>query len=136
MNKNTLKSIGSVFAGFITVVILSVGTDFVLETLHIFPPQSDPKAYLIWMLVLALAYRSLYTVAGGYVAARLAPNRPMRHVIILGFVGIAAGTLGVIISWNFSPDHWYPISLVIGAMPCTWLGGKLKTRIVQRNFSV
>jgi hypothetical protein len=135
MNKNSFKSIGSVFAGFVTVVILSVGTDLVLETSHIFPPQSDPKAYLTWMLVLALAYRSLYTVAGGYVTAKLAPDRPMRHAIILGFVGIAAGTLGVIVSWNFSPDHWYPISLVIGAMPCTWLGGKLKTNAVQRNIS-
>lgn len=135
MNKNSLKSFGAVFAGFITVVILSVGTDFVLESLAIFPPQSNPKAYVTWMQVLALAYRSLYTVLGGYVTARLAHDRPMRYVIILGIVGIAAGTLGVIVSWNFTPDHWYPISLVIGAMPCTWLGGKLKTRAVQRNIS-
>ncbi len=136
MYKNTFKSIGSVFAGFITVVVLSVGTDFVLETLHIFPPQSDPKAYLTWMLVLALAYRSLYTVAGGYVTARLAPDRPMRHIIILGIVGIMAGTLGLIVSWNFAPDHWYPILLVIGALPCTWLGGKLQTNVAARNISV
>ena len=136
MNKNTFKSIGAVLTGFITVVILSIGTDFILESLSIFPPQSDPKAYLTWMLVLALAYRSLYTVGGGYVTARLAPDRPMRYVIILGFVGIAAGTIGVIVSWNFSPDHWYPISLVIGAMPCTWLGGKMHTEVTQRNISV
>jgi hypothetical protein len=49
----------------------------------------------------------------------------MRHAIILGLVGIAAGSVGVVVGWDLSP-HWYPIALVIGALPCTWLGGKCK----------
>lgn len=44
MNMNTFKSIGAVVAGFLTVVVLSVGTDFILESLGIFPPQSEPSA--------------------------------------------------------------------------------------------
>ena len=79
------------------------------------------------MLILALAYRCVYTIAGGYVTAMMAPNRPMRHAIILGIVGIVAGTIGVVIAWDLSP-HWYPIALVITALPCTWLGGKLKNK--------
>lgn len=134
MNRNTFKSIGAVLSGFITVVVLSVGTDFVLETLGVFPPQSEPGSYTWWMLMLALIYRSMYTVAGGYVTARFAPSRPMRHAIILGIIGIVAGTLGAVVAWNLS-HHWYPIALVIAAMPCTWLGGKLKTNAVQRNIS-
>ena len=126
MNKNTFKSIGAVIAGFITVVILSIVTDFVFESLGVFPPQNDPLSYTWLMLMFALMYRCLYTVAGGYVTARLAPNRPMRHAIILGFVGTIAGTIGVCIAWNFSPQHWYPISIVVTALPSTWLGGKLK----------
>jgi len=51
-------------------------------------------------------------VAGGYVTAALAPNNPMRHV-------------GVFVAWHLS-RHWYPIALVVTALPCTWLGGKLK----------
>ena len=125
---NTLKSIGAVFAGFLAVVVLSVGTDFVLESLGIFPPQSEPAAYTPGMLLVALIYRCVYTVAGGYVTAWLAPDRPMRHAIILGFVGIVAGTIGAVVAWNLSPHHWYPIALVITALPCTWLGGKLKTK--------
>ena len=125
---NTLKSIGAVLAGFLVVVVLSVGTDFVLETLGVFPPQSEPAAYTAGLLLVALIYRCVYTVAGGCVTAWLAPNRPMRHAIILGFVGIVAGTIGVVFAWNLSPHHWYPIALVIGALPCTWLGGRLKTR--------
>lgn len=125
MNKG--KSIWSIVAGFLVVVILSMGTDFILESLALFPPQSEPAAYTAGMLMIALIYRCVYTVAGGYVTAQLAPDRPVRHAIILGFVGIVAGTIGVVVAWNLSPHHWYPIALVITALPCTWLGGKLKT---------
>lgn len=125
MNMNRLKSVGAVLAGFVTVVVLSVGTDSVLEKLGIFPPP-DQGLFITWMLVLALVYRCAYTVAGGYVTALFAPNRPLRHVIILGLIGIVAGSVGVVVGWNLSA-HWYPIALVITALPCTWLGGKLKT---------
>jgi hypothetical protein len=128
MNKNTLKGIWAVVAGFLTVVILSVGTDAVLEALWLFPPQSEPAAYTAGMLIVALIYRCAYTVAGGYVAAWLAPDRPVRHAIILGFVGIVGGTIGVVFSWNLTPHHWYPLALVVTALPCSWWGGTLKTR--------
>ncbi len=121
---NTFKSVLAVFAGFITVVILSVGTDFILETLGIFPPPGK-GLFVTWMLLLALIYRSIYTIAGGYVAAMIAPNRTMRHVIILGIIGTVAGTIGVVVGWNMSA-HWYPIALAVTAFPLTWLGGKLK----------
>jgi len=52
----------------------------------------------------------------------------MRHAIILGVVGIVAGAIGVVVAWDLSPHHWYPIALVVTALPCTWLGGKLKTK--------
>ena len=130
MNKNVFKSIGAVVAGFITVVALSVGTDFALEALGIFPPQNEPASYTWRMLLFALIYRSIYTVVGGYVAASLAPDRPLRHAVILGVIGIAAGTLGAMANWDKSTAStaWYPIALIITALPCTWLGGKLKTK--------
>jgi len=123
---NTLKSIGAVLAGFITVVILSVVTDYVLETLGIFPPPGQ-GLFITWMLILAFTYRFIYTVIGGYVTALLAPANPMRHVIILGIIGTVAGTVGVFVGWDLS-DHWYPIALAVTALPFTWLGGKLKTK--------
>jgi hypothetical protein len=128
MNKG--KSIWAVFAGFLTVVILSTGTDFILESFGIFPPASDPGLFITWMLLVALAYRCVYTVAGGYVTASLAPDKPMRHVIILSMFGLAGGAAGIVVGWNMS-HHWYPISIFLSAFPCTWLGGKLKTRNSQ-----
>jgi hypothetical protein len=82
---------------------------------------------MVWMVVLAIIYRSIYMVAGGYVTAALAPNRPMRHAIALGVVGIALGILGATATWGMTPA-WFSISLVILGLPCVWLGGKLKTR--------
>jgi len=124
MNNNTIKSIGAVLAGMITIVALSVGTDWGMEELGIFPP-TDKGLAAPWMLMVALAYRCLFAVAGGYVTAMLAPNRPMRHAIILGIIGVAASILGTIVGWDLSA-HWYPILLIITSLPCTWLGGKLK----------
>ena len=122
---NTLKSIGAVLAGFITVVVLSTGTDFILEQTGIFTPAGQ-SIFITWMLVVALTYRMFYTVVGGYVTAALAPQRPMKHVVILGIIGTVAGIMGVIVGWDLS-DHWYPIAVAATGFPCTWLGGKLKT---------
>jgi hypothetical protein len=124
MNKNTFKSIGAILAGFITVFVLSVVTDLALEKLGIFPPQTQPEAYTWWMLLLALIYRSIYSVAGFYLAGMLAPNRPMRHAIILGIIGTVFATLGAAANWDKSAN-WYPVLLVLVTLPCAWLGGRL-----------
>ncbi len=124
MNKETFKSIGAILAGFITVFVLSVVTDLALEKLGVFPPQNEPGAYIWWMLLLALVYRSIYSVAGSYLTATLAPNRPMRHAIILGIVGTLFAALGAMANWDKSAN-WYPVLLVLVTLPCAWLGGKL-----------
>jgi hypothetical protein len=87
---NSFKSIVCVVAGFLTVVVLSIVTDKILESAGIFPPATE-GLFVTWMLALALFYRTVYTVAGGYVTAKLAPANPMRHVMILGVIGTLAG---------------------------------------------
>jgi len=118
----TLKSILAVIAGFLTVVVLSVVTDAILESAGIFPSEG---LFVTWMLLLAFAYRTLYNVVGGYVTASLAPQNPLRHTIILGCLGTLGGAVGVVVGWDLS-DHWYPIALAVEAIPTCWLGGKLK----------
>ncbi len=125
MNTNAFKSIAAVLAGFIAIVALSAGMDFVLEALGIFTPP-DQGFFTPWMVMLALIYRCIYVVAGGYVTVVLAPNRAMRHAIILGLIGDVASIFGAVVTWDL-PPHWFPIALIITALPCTWLGGKLKT---------
>ena len=80
------RSVGALFAGFLVVVVLSVGTDVALQAAGIFPAlgQRMPDR----LLLLAFTYRTLYSVAGSYIVARLAPNRPMQHALISGVVGL------------------------------------------------
>ena len=76
--------------------------------------------------LLALSYRIVYTVLGGYLTARLAPYSPMRHVWVYGTIGFALGLAGALatIPMNLGPA-WYPIAMAVTALPCAWLGGVL-----------
>lgn len=122
-----IKSIWAVVAGFLTVVVLSMGTDMVLETTGIFPPPSEMGLFVTWMLALALFYRTVYTVLGGYVTAALAPQNAMKHVWVLAALGQIGGLVGVYVGWNLS-SKWYPIALALLAIPSVLFGGWLKTR--------
>lgn len=73
---------------------------------------------------IATAYRSVAAIIGGFVTAKLAPANPMLHAIILGAIGTAAALAGVLTHLS-EPNLWYPIALVVTALPCSWLGGKL-----------
>lgn len=126
MNKKMFKSIGAVFAGIIVIVLLSVVTDMILEKIGVFP-SPDQGLFITWMLVVALTYRTIYAVIGGYFTAALSPDKPMKHVMILNGIGVVMGSLGVIAGWNLS-QHWYPISLVITSVVAVWAGGKLRIK--------
>jgi hypothetical protein len=124
---NILKSIGAIVAGMIFIVATHSLTDFVLESLGIFT-QPHEGFHTTWMVVTATVYRSIYTVIGGYITAALAPSRPLRHAVILGVMGTLAGTYAAIVTipMNIAPA-WFPIALAVLALPCTWLGGKLRS---------
>lgn len=97
-----------------------------MESVGIFP-SPEHGLFITWMLIVALIYRCIYTLIGGYVTATLAPQNKMKHVIILGIIGTIAGIAGVIFGWNLS-QHWYPIAIAVSGFPLTWYGGKLKTK--------
>ena len=127
------KSVWAVFAGFLTVVVLSLVTDQVLHMLEVYPPWGQPM-YETSLNALALSYRIVYTLLGGFITARLAPHAPMRHVMILALIGLAAGTVGAVTAItqaDFGPN-WYPIALAVTAYPCTWFGGRLGVRTPMR----
>jgi hypothetical protein len=130
--RRLLRSVAAVFLGFLSVVVLSLGTDQILHVLRVYPPWGQP----MWdpsLNLLAFAYRSVYTVLGGYIAARLAPHSPMRHVLVLGIIGTIAGAAGAIVAITKTDlgPAWYPIALAVTAFPFTWLGGVL-SRISRR----
>ncbi len=123
--RRLLRSVAAVLAGFVSIVVLSLGTDQLLHTLEVYPPWGQPMRHP-GLLLLALAYRIVYAVAGCYLAARLAPRHPMRHALVLGVIGLLLSTAGAVatIPMDLGPA-WYPIALVLTALPCAWLGGTL-----------
>ena len=118
------KSVWAVFAGFLTVAILSVVTDAILEGIGFFPPATLPGAYVWWMLLIALIYRTVYAVVGGFVSAKLAPKNPMRHAKVLAIIGTVAATLGLLANLD-KGSIWYPFLLALFSYPSVWYGGKL-----------
>ncbi|MBC8030215.1 MAG: hypothetical protein H7Z16_08895 [Pyrinomonadaceae bacterium] len=125
---NTLKGIGAVLAGIVFIVVTHTVTDLVLEKLGIFTAP-DQGFHTKWMVMTATIYRTIYTAAGGYVTAALAPNPKMRYVIILGIFGLVTSTLAAIVTipMRLGPA-WYPIALAVLAFPAVWIGGKLRTK--------
>jgi hypothetical protein len=127
--RQAIRSTGAVLAGFLSVAVLSLATDQVLHVLQVYPPWGAPM-YDLRLNLLALSYRILFTVLGGYMAAALAPHSPMRHVIILGAIGTVAATAGAVTAITVADlgPLWYPVALVITGFPCVWLGGLIYTR--------
>lgn len=125
---NTVKSILAVLAGLIFIGFTHTLTDTILETSGVFPPPSE-GLHVTWMVLLALGYRIVFSIAGCFLTAKLAPQNPMKHALILGFIGVFLATFGaaVAIPLNLSPT-WYPIALIIVTLPCAWLGGRLASR--------
>lgn len=119
------RSIWAIVAGFLAVVILSIGTDVVLHRLGIFPPLGQRMADRLFAW--ATVYRTIYGIFASYLTARLAPNRPMWHAMVGAGFGMLLGTAGAIATWNKDlGPHWYPVSLVMVGIPCAWIGAKLR----------
>ena len=119
------RSVLAVFLGFLAVVVLSLGTDQLMHVLNIYPPWDQPMNEPSDNL-LALTYRCVYGVIGSYITAKFAPHSPMRDVWIGAGIGFVLSLLGVVAAMNMNLGPiWYPIALVLTALPCAWLGGML-----------
>jgi hypothetical protein len=49
--------------------------------------------------------------------------------MVLGAIGVAISTIGVVATWNRGPEFgpkWYPLGLIVLAMPLSWPGGILR----------
>ncbi len=123
------RSIAAVLAGMFAGIILTLATDVVLHAVGVFPPWGQSMVGFDEPLLLATVYRTIYGVLGSYIAARLAPHRPMLHALVLGTIGLAVSIVGAVVTWNKGPafgPHWYPLALIVLALPEAWAGGKLR----------
>ena len=118
------KSIRAVGAGVLAIIIGTTLVDIVLHGAGVFPPMDQPINDPLALL--ATSYRIVISVGGAWLTARLAPDKPMKHAMILGSVGVALGLVGVVSTWNLAlGPRWYPILLVVLAIPQCWAGGRI-----------
>ena len=118
-----LQSVVAVVLGLVSVVVLSGLTNEVLSSLGADPPWDEPMSRP-GLILLALSYRIVYTVAGGYIAARLAPDAPMRHAWAFGILELVIGGIRAIAT--LSGPSWHLVVLALAALPSAWLGGVLQ----------
>ncbi|HKQ59365.1 MAG TPA: hypothetical protein VJY35_15990 [Candidatus Eisenbacteria bacterium] len=119
-----MKSLWAVVAGVVFIIVVTTLVDIVLHMVHVFPPMDQPIDDTLALL--ATSYRIVVGIAGAWLTARLAPANPMKHAMILGYVGVVLGLVGVVATWNLNlGPKWYAIALAALAIPQCWAGGKL-----------
>ncbi|MEJ7644938.1 MAG: hypothetical protein WKF87_10105 [Chryseolinea sp.] len=123
MKKNILKGIGAVLAGLVFIGITHSVTDAILEAIGVLPSgHLNVEPGLILFVIL---YRAIFSIAGCFLTAKLAPRNPMTHALILGAIGTIASAIGAIVTANMNiAPAWYGWSLVVMALPLAWLAGK------------
>jgi hypothetical protein len=130
------RSIGAVFTAVVAGIVLTIGTDIALHAVGVFPPWGQSMVGFDGALLLATAYRTVYGVVASYLMARLAPDRPMLHALVGGAIGLVVSIVGAAVTWNKGPafgPHWYPLALIVFAMPQAWAGGKLRVMQLGRR---
>lgn len=123
MNKTLLKSIGAILAGFLLGASLSMGLDFLMETSGMMSMEHFKESSLS-IILFVIAYRFVSNVIGCYLTAVLAPNKPMKHVIIIGIIGTVLSIAGTIAMWDMAIP-FYNITIILMSLPSAWLGGWL-----------
>jgi hypothetical protein len=120
-----LRGVFAVAAGLLAIILLSTATDALLHAAEVYPPPRQMMSDELFGV--ALTYRVVYGVAGSWLTARLAPDRPMQHALVLGFVGLVISTMGAVAMWDLGPP-WYSLAVIGIALPSAWLGGWIRVR--------
>jgi hypothetical protein len=119
-----LRSVLAVLVGFLVIGVLAFGTGRLVQ--GTWPAQVDaagtPTTTL--MMVVQLLYVGVYATFGCWLAARLAPSRPMLHALVLGVLGLALNIPSAIALRGSAPA-WYLAAGILTTMLWAWLGGRI-----------
>ena len=129
------RSVLALFAGFVAGIVLSLGTDFGLHAVGLWPSLGQPMSGQL--LLFATVYRTIYGVIAAYIVARLAPSRPLEHALIGGAIGTVVSIGGAAATWNRGlGPHWYAVALIFVTLPSAWVGGRLRLKQLRRQATV
>lgn len=121
------RSIMAVVVGFLVIGALAFGMDAVM--MKAVPDAFGPNDEILSVPVMLfmMLYVALFAITGCYITARLAPNRPMRHALILGALGLAFNIMGSVQMWDRAPA-WFHIVNILMVMPYAWMGGRIREK--------
>ena len=132
---SVLRSIGAVIAGFVVASVVMM----IVESIngHVLHPElakaaqqvTDREALRALManapvsaLLVVLVGWILGSVAGGWVAARLAARSSIRHGVVLGALLTVAGIANNLM---IPPPTWFMIAGLVTFLPSAYLGARL-----------
>ena len=120
------RSILAIVAGFVLTGALIVGTTFAVTAAMpgAFDARQVPTSTGI--LLLMHLYVAVYATLGCWVAARLAPSRPMRHAMIVGVLGCLVNLANPNI-WSMYP-LWSNLVSVTTPLLWGWIAGTIRER--------
>ncbi|MBL7922289.1 MAG: hypothetical protein JNJ40_18385 [Bacteroidia bacterium] len=123
MKKSIWKSIGAIVAGFLLGAVLSILGDIIFNSIGLMNMEkfTETSTGIIFAIIV---YRFTFNVVGCYLTAKLAPNKPMKHALIIGLIGTVLAILGSAAMWD-KAVAWYNISVILISFPSAWLGAKL-----------
>ena len=125
-----LRSILAIVVGFVVIGALAFGTAAALTAAGVFPAATEPITD-ISLVLLETLYVAVYAIAGCWLAAFLAPDRPMRHALILGALGLVFNLAMAVPTWELRPPWAILLNLAL-VMPYAWIGGRLREKQLER----
>jgi hypothetical protein len=126
------KTVWAVIAGVVFTIVVTTLVDIPLHIAGVYPLEGQPIDDSLALL--AISYRVITGIAGTMITVRLAQERPMKHAMILGGVGTIFGLIGLVATWNKGlGPNWYPIALVVLAIPQCWAGARLYQRLSDKK---
>lgn len=121
------RSIFAVVTGFVFIALLSTGTELAIKAAIPALFDADGGTRSVTVLLLTIGYVGLYATMGCYLAARLAPRRPLQHALGLGIVGLVFNGVGSWYAWSTAPAWFHGGSLLL-VMFWAWLGGRMRVQ--------
>lgn len=120
-----LRSVWAVLAGFVFIGVLAFGADAIIRAMSPWAFDADGGTRNVPILLVMTVCSAVFGCVGCYLAAWLAPSKPMRHALILGVVGVIVTSTATAIQWDHTPA-WFNIINLASVLPLAWLGGRLR----------
>ncbi len=93
-----MKNFLAVIAGLAFTIAIAVGLDYVMHNTGVFSYEASDMTTSDWLL--AMSYRLVGAIGGGWITAKLAQSRPLFLAIVLGIIGTVIGLAGLLVAWQ------------------------------------